>query len=182
VAYLFDNPLRGRVHPPQELLAPYVREGMRVLDVGCGLGHFTLGMARMVGDAGRVTAVDVQARMLQLMLRRARRAGLAARIEAVQCAPRELGVPGPFDFALASNMLHESPDPERLLGLIRAALRPGGRLLAMEPSGHVDAARFEAELDMARRAGFALEGRPDIRRERSAVLLRPAEDAEGKQA
>ena len=59
VALLFDNPMRRRVHSPEKILSAYVREGMRTLDIGCGLGHFPNGMAGMVGEAGTVTAVDV---------------------------------------------------------------------------------------------------------------------------
>jgi cyclopropane fatty-acyl-phospholipid synthase-like methyltransferase len=38
------------------MLGPYVKPGMTVLDVGCGMGFFSIGMARMVGDEGRVIA------------------------------------------------------------------------------------------------------------------------------
>jgi ubiquinone/menaquinone biosynthesis C-methylase UbiE len=38
---------------------------MTVLDIGCGPGFFTIDMARMVGDSGRVIAADLQAAMLQ---------------------------------------------------------------------------------------------------------------------
>ena len=38
------------------MLAPYVREGMLVMDVGCGMGFFAIGMAKLVGDSGRVIA------------------------------------------------------------------------------------------------------------------------------
>jgi len=64
VAYLFDNPLRRRIHPPEEILSTYVKKGMTVLDFGCGFGHFALGMAGLVGESGTVIAADIQAKML----------------------------------------------------------------------------------------------------------------------
>ncbi len=63
---------------PEALLTPYVREGMTVLEPGPGMGFFTLPLARMVGPAGRVVAVDIQARMLDALERRARKAGLTS--------------------------------------------------------------------------------------------------------
>ena len=34
-----DNRLRRWVHNPHKILGPYVKEGMTVMDVGCGPGH-----------------------------------------------------------------------------------------------------------------------------------------------
>ena len=56
-AYSFDNPLRKLVHKPQRVLEDYVKDGMTVMDVGCGMGHFSIGMANMVGEQGKVIAV-----------------------------------------------------------------------------------------------------------------------------
>ena len=56
--FTFDNPLRRLVHNPQEILRPYVERGDTVLDVGCGMGSFTLGLAELVGKDGRVIAAD----------------------------------------------------------------------------------------------------------------------------
>jgi 2-polyprenyl-3-methyl-5-hydroxy-6-metoxy-1,4-benzoquinol methylase len=60
LAYTFDNPIRKLFHKPQKMLSLYVKEGMSVMDVGCGMGFFSIGMARMVGDNGNVIAVDLQ--------------------------------------------------------------------------------------------------------------------------
>jgi 2-polyprenyl-3-methyl-5-hydroxy-6-metoxy-1,4-benzoquinol methylase len=78
--YFIDNPLRRLIHDLQTILGPYVKPGMTVLDVGCGMGFFSIGMARMVGDEGRVIAVDLQQKMLDVLWRRAQRAGVADRI------------------------------------------------------------------------------------------------------
>ncbi len=49
ICYTFDNPLRRLIHDPERLLEPYVKPGMTVVDIGCGMGYFTLG----AGEAGR---------------------------------------------------------------------------------------------------------------------------------
>ena len=49
MCYTFDNPLRRLVHDPRKIVGPYLREGMTALDVGCGIGYFAIGMAKIVG-------------------------------------------------------------------------------------------------------------------------------------
>jgi 2-polyprenyl-3-methyl-5-hydroxy-6-metoxy-1,4-benzoquinol methylase len=172
LTFTFDNPLRRLLHPPGTVLGSWVRPGMTVLDVGCGIGHFSLGMARLVGPGGRVIAADLQERSLAILGRRARRAGLADRITIRTCTPDSCGVAGPVDFALAFWMLHETPSPERFCRDIGAILAPGGRLLIAEPSFHVSAAAFEEELAAAARAGLRLLERPRVRASRAALLGR----------
>ncbi|MBS3808804.1 MAG: class I SAM-dependent methyltransferase, partial [Desulfobacterales bacterium] len=70
MAYTFDNPIRRMIHPPEKILAGYVGAAMTVLDLGCGFGHFSIGMAKMVKDSGLVIAIDIQARMLEKTMAR----------------------------------------------------------------------------------------------------------------
>ena len=76
MAYTFDNPLRRLFHNPAKIFDGLVEEAMTVIDVGCGMGYFSIGMAKLVGACGKVIAVDLQQKMLEIMLRRARRAGV----------------------------------------------------------------------------------------------------------
>ena len=57
VGYLLINPLRNLFENPNKILGPFVQEGMTVLEPGCGMGYFTLPLARMVGPKGRIVAV-----------------------------------------------------------------------------------------------------------------------------
>jgi ubiquinone/menaquinone biosynthesis C-methylase UbiE len=50
---------------PRKILGPYIKEGMTVLDVGCGPGFFSIELAQMVGKSGRVIASDLQEGMLR---------------------------------------------------------------------------------------------------------------------
>ena len=59
-----DNRLRRLIHDPEMIVGPYVKPGMTVMDVGCGMRLFSIPMARMVGDEGRVIAVDLRQKML----------------------------------------------------------------------------------------------------------------------
>ena len=58
LGYFLINPLRKLLENPDKILGQFVREGMTVLEPGCGMGFFTLPLARMVGPKGRVVVAD----------------------------------------------------------------------------------------------------------------------------
>lgn len=69
LCYSFDNPVRRLFHDPRKMLGGYLKPGMRVLDIGCGMGYFSLAMAKMVGVSGRVIALDLQGKTIEALLR-----------------------------------------------------------------------------------------------------------------
>ena len=147
---------------------------MTLLEPGCGMGYFSLPMARLVGPDGRVICVDVQPRMIEGLRRRARRTGLLDRIEARVCTSGDLGLSpwsGRIDLAVAIHTIHEVGDEGAFLGQVAAALRPGGTLLILEPRGHVGREAFEATLDTAAGVGLYEKDRPAVRRKLAAVLV-----------
>jgi ubiquinone/menaquinone biosynthesis C-methylase UbiE len=127
-------------------------------------------MAQMVGDGGKVIAVDLQRQMLDMLRRRAEKAGVAARIETHLCEQNRLGIDVAADFALAFAMLHEVPDQDRLLGEIHRCLKPGGKLLLAEPPIHVSGKKFAGEVAVAEKVGFRVVERPQLRWCRAVVL------------
>ncbi len=157
VGYLLLSPVRKWLENPEKLLGPFVRPGMTVLEPGCAMGFFTLPLARMVGPTGRVIAVDIQPRMLAVLERRARKAGLAERIQIRSAQPDSLGIEdlkGLVDFAAALHVVHEMPDPDVFFGQVHQALKPEGQLLVIEPKGHVSVESFSRMASVAERAGF----------------------------
>ena len=126
--------LRSRVQNPR-LLSPYA-PGDTVADIGCGPGFFTLALAELVGAEGRVIAVDIQRPMLDRMMKRAAAAGFDGRIVPQLAGEKNLGVIGGVDFALAFWMAHEVPDKGAFFAQIAAMLKPGARLLLVEPKFH----------------------------------------------
>jgi 2-polyprenyl-3-methyl-5-hydroxy-6-metoxy-1,4-benzoquinol methylase len=153
----------------------HIGPAMTVLDYGSAMGFFSLPMARMVGDEGRVVCVDVEPRMLNALTRRAARAGLADRIETHVSTNHSLELRGRqahFDFALAFAVLHEVEARRAVLVEIAALLRPNARFLVAEPSNHVSAAAFEQTLEEAATAGLVLADRPRIRLSRAALLTK----------
>lgn len=172
LAYTFDNPLRKFFHRPEKILGAYVRGGMTVLDVGCGMGYFSIGMARIVGNRGRVISVDIQGKMLAKLRRRAEREEVSEVVDARLSSQSGIGVEEKVDFALAFWMVHEVPDKERLFSELCSTLKPGGLLLIVEPVFHVSSGDFRAELEVAKSKGFCVERSPRIAFSRTA-LLRP---------
>jgi len=163
LAYTFDNPLRKLFQDPQKMLAPYVKQGMRVMDVGCGMGFFSIGMAGLVGAKGRVFSIDLQAKMLEITEKRAKRAGVDQRLELHQCTPDNLGIQEKVDFILTFYMVHEVNDQSDFFGQLLSNLSPGGKVLIAEPKFHVSAEDFEKTLKIARSAGLQICGQPSIR-------------------
>jgi ubiquinone/menaquinone biosynthesis C-methylase UbiE len=174
--FTIDVPLRGWIHDPQKIVGPYVQPGMTAIDVGCGVGYFSIPMARMVGDRGKVIAVDLQRQMLDKLNRRAKKAGVDARIETHLCESNRLGIEAEADFALIFAMLHEVPDQGRLLSEIHGCLKRGGKLLLAEPPVHVTAKAFAQEAAHAKEVGFLTVEQPRVRWSR-AVLLAKSETA-----
>jgi ubiquinone/menaquinone biosynthesis C-methylase UbiE len=173
LGYCLICPLLRFGQDPHKILAPYVREGMTVLEPGPGMGYFTLELARLVGNSGRVVAVDIQAKMLERLKRRAAKAGLLDRVEARLAPPESISIAdleGKVDFTLAFAVVHEFPHAGRFFAEVAAACKPGAAVLLAEPSGHVKTAAFDSELQAAAAAGLSVASRPTIRRSLTALL------------
>jgi len=175
LGYLLASPLRRLAYDPAEILRPYVRAGMTVLEPGPGMGFFTLELARMVEASGRVVAVDVQPKMIERLKRRAAKAGVLERIDARLATADSLGVAdlaGRVDFTLAFAVVHEMPSSESFFAEVARASKPAASVLVAEPAGHVKPELFEEEIQEALKAGFALVERPSFRRSQAALLRR----------
>jgi ubiquinone/menaquinone biosynthesis C-methylase UbiE len=165
---ILAKPVRYLFETPGRLLKDYVTDGMTVLDVGCGAGYYSLGMAKSVGPKGRVIAVDTETEAVTSLRNKAEKAGLCERIETRVCSEHDLGIrdlSNQVDFALAVYVVHHAKDPGSLMGDVHRALRPGGRFLVVEPRHHASPAECESTEAAARGAGFALADHPRLHRD-----------------
>ena len=169
LGYTFDNPLRRFIHRPESILREFVSPGDTAVDIGCGLGHFSIALAELAGPTGHVAAFDIQTQMVERAQRRAARRNLANRIHFQVCSHDSIGFNGEADFALAFWMLHEVSDPEQFLAEVRSFLRPSGHLMIAEPRLHVSKTRFSAAIQQAERSGFRVAEGPKIRLSRCIV-------------
>jgi ubiquinone/menaquinone biosynthesis C-methylase UbiE len=112
-----------------------IAPGMTVADIGAGSGYFTERVARLVGPTGRVYATDIQRGMLQLIEKRLARERLN-NVTLVLSEPANPRLPaGEIDVAFMVDVYHELSDPQTVLGHIRTALKPDGRLILVEYKG-----------------------------------------------
>ena len=166
LGYLLIAPFRRLFQNPAKIISPYIHAGMTVLEVGPGMGFFTLDIASKVGKAGKVIAVDVQPKMLNKLNQRAVQAKLSEQIETRLAQPTSLGLSdmvGKIDFVFAFAVVHELPDLNSFWREVSQLLKPGGRLLIAEPSRHVTIEEFDAELNIAFQNGlFIVERKQDL--------------------
>jgi ubiquinone/menaquinone biosynthesis C-methylase UbiE len=167
-----DNFLRPFIHNPRRLFAPYVRPGMTVLDVGCGAGFASLGLAEIVGEKGLVISADLQPEMLAMVRKRALKAGLGHRIRTHVCKSNRIGVETYVDFALAFFMLHEVPDSGAFLTEIYSLMKTDGLFFLVEPKIHVRKRKFEQVVREAEYVGFTMLKRPAVRFGRAVLLTK----------
>jgi predicted methyltransferase len=149
-----------------------VAEGGRVADVGAGGGFFTVRLARAVGPGGRVYAVDINASVVRDLEDRVHREGLD-NVEVILGETTDPSLPEGLDGVLIVNAYHEMTEHQAMLQGIARALRPGGRLVIVEPIApgraaaprERQAARHEIAsryvLEDLRQAGFEIVDRRD---------------------
>lgn len=128
-----EDPERGKWLPPEEILAQLsLQPGSTVADIGAGTGYFALPIARALGEAGRVLAVDASPEMLARLRARADEEHLPN----IRCTRAEASATGlgaaSCDAALLANVWHEFDDRDAVLAEMRRILRPGGRIALLD--------------------------------------------------
>ena len=168
--YFFDHRVRALFQPTAPVLGSLVAPGSLCLDMGCGMGYFSMPLALQAGPTGHVTGVDIQRQMLEGAARRAKREGLADRISLRLSTDSTWMLPEHYDFIMAFWMLHEVPDRKGLLETLRKVLKASGRFLLVEPKLHVSAGGWEESLALAEAAGFRRRQEHPARFSRAAVM------------
>lgn len=173
MGYLLASPIRRLWQKPEEILSPYVKSGMTVLEIGPGMGYFTIPMARIVGDTGKIICVDIQEKMLGSLMRRAQRANVARQVITKIASTDSLNIDDyseQVDFTLAFAVVHEIPNQENLFSQIHKTMKSDALLLISEPAGHVTPEKFENMVSITRQIGFEEISRPVIRHGINVVL------------
>jgi SAM-dependent methyltransferase len=110
------------------LLEAGLREGMRVADVGCGVGTVTTLLAELVGPRGEVVGIDSSGAQLEQARERLKTHGTNMRF--VEASATDTGLPrGSFDLVYCRFLLIHLPEPERALREMYRLLKPGGILV-----------------------------------------------------
>jgi len=165
--------------PDVALKAIGIKPGMTVADVGAGSGYFSVRLARLVGPAGKVYAVDIQPEMLRLLRRRLDKAQIL-NIETVLGAENDPKLPPKsLDLILMVDVYHEFAQPQRMLAKLGEALKDSGRLVLLEyrkedpwvpirPEHKMSVAEAKLELE---HEGYVLEAvKPDLPRQHILIF------------
>lgn len=169
-AGVLDSGLRKYIHNPYRILRSFIQNSMKVADIGCGPGFFTIPMAELVGETGRVHAYDVQQDMLDKLAVKIDGTELAQRIIPHCCSADSMELEPDLDLILGFFMVHEVPDRKQLMEEVFRALAPAGVFLLSEPYIHVSKNDFHDTIRLARDTGFQVRNGPKIFFGRSVTL------------
>ncbi|WP_333887263.1 class I SAM-dependent methyltransferase [Clostridium sp.] len=129
-----DNATRRKLLPPEETLIKLgLQQGDTVADIGCGIGYFSIPACEIVGERGKIFAIDILPEMLQEVEINKKKHNLVCNIETILTTENSLKLEdNTISFALISNVLHEASDREKLLSEIKRILSYRGRLAIVE--------------------------------------------------
>ncbi len=163
---------------PKVLQAMGIGAGQVIGEVGAGTGRVTVWLADAVGPAGLVYANDINAAALAGLRKRCERENLA-NVKTVLGTVEDPRLPaGSLDIAFMTNTYHHLAKPVELVRNLRAALKPGGRLVIVERdaerTGHPDeATRVEDFIAQMNQAGFEVVSVDKSMREDNIYVARP---------
>jgi ubiquinone/menaquinone biosynthesis C-methylase UbiE len=131
--HIYPESERRAWQDPEDILsATCLRDGMTFVDVGCGDGFFSIPAARVVGEKGRVLAVDVDSERLRSLRGKAAKEGLDNIRTVEGKAEDTLPCHGEADVVFLGMVLHDFEDPEKVLANAAAMLKPGGVLANLD--------------------------------------------------
>ena len=161
IGRFLDSNHRRRLQPPGKIIERSgIKQGITVVDLGCGSGAFTTFVARMVGETGKVYAVDIQPAMLKQLERKLARPENQdiKNIEPKQASAYDLPFEdGSIDLVYMVTVLQEIPDRGRALREIRRVLKPGGILAVTEFLPDPDYPWCSTVIKLCQREGFILD-------------------------
>lgn len=159
-----------------------IQPGDTLADVGAGGGYFTFRLARAVGDAGRVYAVDVDEDMLAYLERRVAEEGVS-NVEVVHGGFDDPRLPdGRIDLLFTSNTYHHIEHRSDYFAGVLRDLSPRGRVAILELNdaswfprtfGHMTSK--QTIVDEMQAAGYRLLDDLDLVERQSFLVFAPAE-------
>ena len=165
-----DNLFRKLVQNPQKILRPFIKDGMTVLDIGCGPGFFSLEIAKMLNGAGKIIAADVQEGMIEKIRKKIEGTNLEQVIEVHKSDFEKIGIDEKVDFVLAFWMVHEVRNQVLFFEELITILNTDGRILIIEPKIHVSKKEFNAMISKIKECGFTIVESPKVFFSRAIVL------------
>lgn len=173
MGYLLLNPLRKIFTNPKNILGPYIKPGMKILEIGPGMGFFTIPMAQILNNKGKIYAVDLQEKMLSILSKKLIKKQLNKIVETKLCSSTSLKIQdldNQIDLALLFYVVHEVPDQIHFFKEIKKAIKPGGKIFIAEPKGHVSKEEFKKMVSVLKEMKFEIEEHPKVNKSYAVVV------------
>lgn len=158
VSYFLDSSLRRKMQPPLLVIERSgIKEGMKVLEIGCGSGAFTPYIARVVGKKGIVYSLDIQQKMLDRLYRKLQKEENKDIDNVKLILGNAYDLPfeeQSIDIVTFITVLQEIPDKAKALIEARRVLKKGGKLAITELLVDPDYPLRKTTIKQVMKAGF----------------------------
>jgi ubiquinone/menaquinone biosynthesis C-methylase UbiE len=154
---------------------------MVFMDIGCGYGFFAIPAAELVGEKGRVYAVDIDDSAIDRLKRKAAEKGLRNLTATVGAAEETVFCDECADMVFYSIVLHDFRDPAKVLRNAKKMLKPSGTLVNLDwkkkpmlfgPPVHIRFSEEQAS-NLIKQAGFRIESVRDAGRYHYIITAKP---------
>lgn len=170
-AGFLSNRLRKLIHNPEKILSPYINKGMTILDVGCGPGFFSIEAAKLTGHSGKVIACDIQEGMLKKLKNKIENTEYEKIISLHKSSADSPGIKEKVDLVIIFYVFHEIVEKHSVLQNIIEILKPGGKIIFVEPLGHVSKRDYYYSKEIFNMFGLKETENPKILFSRSTVFV-----------
>ncbi len=169
-ASALESRFRRWLQNPKRILKKHIRQGMTVLDLGCGTGYFTIEIAKLLNGKGKVIAIDVQEGMLEILKQKLKDSNLKQQIQILNNHEKSLGFTEKVDFILAFYSFHEMKYIDDIIQSLKEVAKPETKILISEQRVHVSKEMFDCIISRMTNNGFIVCERPRIFFSRSVVM------------
>jgi ubiquinone/menaquinone biosynthesis C-methylase UbiE len=169
-AYALESRFRKLVQNPGKILNKYIAPGMAVLDLGCGTGYFTIEIAKLLNNNGKVIASDVQSGMLEILKQKLKKGELHSLIEIHKSEDDSICWTEKVDFILAFYTFHEMKYIDCIISDLTKIIKPETKILISEQKFHVPKNTFNTIINKMKNNGFDICERPNIFFSRTVIM------------